>query len=74
MDLKKIVVGMAAVVCSGLFYEVDYVLTYILSSDYAAEEVRFYDNFFSVLLLAIGLWLLLQEVISYIKSMRTKKK
>lgn len=44
---------MAAIICAGLFYEVDYILAYILSSDHAAEEVHFYDDFFSVLLLAI---------------------
>lgn len=68
MNLKRMVVCVAMIICAGLFYEVDYILTYLLSSDYAAEEVKFYDNFFSVLLLAIGLWLLFQEVSAYVRA------
>ena len=73
MNLKKIVVSVITIVCSGIFYEVDHILAYI-SGDYVAEEVSFIDNIFSVLLLVIGLWLLLQEVIPYLKARRKKKR
>lgn len=73
MNLKRMVVCVAMIICAGLFYEVDYILTYLLSSDHAAEEVKFYDNFFSVLLLAMGLWLLFQEVSSYVRARRKEK-
>lgn len=73
MNLKKIVVIVATIICAGVFYEVDRILAYAFSSDYVAEEVSFSDNIFSVLLLAIGLWLLLQEVIPYVKARRKKK-
>lgn len=74
MNLKKIVVSVITIVCSGIFYEVDHILAYIFSGDYVAEEVSFIDNIFSVLLLVIGLWLLLQEVIPYLKARRKKKR
>lgn len=73
MNLKKIVVSVITIVCSGIFYEVDRILAYIFSGDYVAEEVSFIDNIFSVLLLVIGLWLLLQEVIPYVKARKKKK-
>ncbi len=74
MNLKKIVVSVATIICAGVFYEVDRILAYAFSSDYVAEEVSFFDNIFSVLLLVIGLGLLLHEVVPYVKNERIKKR
>lgn len=84
MNPKKIVIIIGTFFCSGLFYEVDKILAYYkwatsmtrndISSFSHVQEVGIFDNFFSVLLLIIGFWLLFQEVNSYIKGIITKRK